>query len=30
LRAGDKLQCEIEDPPTYMNIKVVRAAARRR
>jgi hypothetical protein len=21
LRDGDKLQCEIEDPPTYMNIK---------
>jgi hypothetical protein len=30
LRAGDKLKCEIEDPPINMNVKVVRGGARRR
>ncbi|WJX26974.1 hypothetical protein P8452_64171 [Trifolium repens] len=30
LRAGDKLMCEVQDPPTHMNVKVVRSGARRR
>jgi hypothetical protein len=30
LKAGDKLKCEIQDPPTMMEIKVVRGGARRR
>jgi hypothetical protein len=30
LRAGDMLECEIEDPPTNMKIKVYRGAGRRR
>ncbi|MCI20637.1 hypothetical protein A2U01_0041799, partial [Trifolium medium] len=30
LRAGDVPRCTIEDPPTHMNVKVVRGSSRRR
>jgi hypothetical protein len=30
LRVGDKVMCELQDPPTHMNVKAVRAGARHR